>query len=111
MALGKPFRISTLLGANKCSVLLKHRNKEDALLFDSNVVAQLCKSNTTHLHLYKVVCEEFIYIVILHGFVAAPEVAVIRKLYTDVVESYYGCLGVLQFFPGMSHSENVLVEH
>lgn len=24
----------------------------------------------------------------------------IRKSYTEIIESYYGCLGVLQFFPG-----------
>ncbi|XP_021962271.1 synaptojanin-1 isoform X2 [Folsomia candida] len=71
MALGKPFRVASLQAPHKFSIILRHRNKDDALLFESNAVAQL----------------------------SAPEVAVIRKSYTEIIESYYGCLGVLQFFP------------
>jgi len=41
MALGKPFRIHTLLAPEKYSVLLTHRNKETALLFEANIVAEL----------------------------------------------------------------------
>lgn len=43
MALGKPFRVASLTAPNKFSIILRHRNKDDALLFESNAVAQLCK--------------------------------------------------------------------
>lgn len=43
MALGKPYRILCLNAPEKFSIILKHRNKEDALLFESFAVAQISK--------------------------------------------------------------------
>ncbi|ODN00591.1 Synaptojanin-1 [Orchesella cincta] len=76
MALGKPYRVLCLNTPEKFSIILKHRNKDDALLFESYAVAQI----------------------------SAPEVQVLRKMYTESIESYYGCLGVLRF-----HTEDDLL--
>ncbi|CAG7722785.1 unnamed protein product [Allacma fusca] len=72
MALGKPFRVHGLCSGlgEKFSILLTHRNKDEALLFESNAVAQITKS----------------------------EVQIIKSHYRALPESFIGCLGVLQFY-------------
>lgn len=95
MAMSKGFRVlEKSKPPSPHSILLEHRNKSDALLFESQAVAVLCKWIQSTIH-------KLILIKILStlSFTAAQETEIIRKNYTKIQDAY-GCLGVLQLNAG-----------
>lgn len=94
MAMGKSYKVwHKINGQGPYSVLLEQRNRDEALLFESLVVAALGNQPKT--------LNKNAQSIIIHFYLPGPaEVEVVKKLYTKLCDAY-GCLGVLLVNTGL----------